>query len=608
MSIGASYLGDGRCRFSVWAPERQEMAVDLLDPQPRQVAMERVPGGYWQAEVDQVVPSCRYRYILDGQLERPDPASQLQPEGVHGPSAVVDHSAHRWQDGDWRGVALQDYVIYELHVGTFTPEGDFDGVIERLPVLKDLGITAVEIMPVAQFPGDRNWGYDGVYPYAVQTSYGGPAGLKRLVDACHQQGLAVILDVVYNHFGPEGNYTADFGPYFTDTYNTPWGSAINYDDAYSQGVRHFAIANALFWLREYHIDALRLDAIHAIYDCGARHVLAEMQDRTDAFATTRAFPAYLIAESDLNDVRVIHSPEKGGHGIAAQWCDDFHHSLHALLTGEGQGYYEDFGRLDQMAKALEDSFVYDWTYSPHRRRFHGSDASDCPPSQFVVCGQNHDQVGNRMLGERLSTLVSLEAQKLAAGTVLLSPYLPLIFMGEEYGETQPFLYFISHGDQDLVAAVREGRKREFAAFHDLGDPPDAASTETFAKCQLQWHLHNQGAHGMLWQFYRRLIRMRREAPALQGHSRKNLSAHLIEPSGVICLQRWSPTGQILALMNFQPIQVEFTPVIEGSWHLRLDSAAPEWLGPGSLVPQQLHPAPLKLQPHSFVVYDATIAP
>ena len=356
-TIGAHYL-DGRCQFCVWAPRREQMSVEILDPQPRIVPLERQPGGYWWAEVNSVSPGSRYQYILDGELKRPDPASQFQPGDVHSPSAVIDHSTYQWQDNDWRGVPLRDYIIYELHVGTFTPEGTFDAIIPRLPVLKELGITAVEIMPVSQFPGERNWGYDGVYPFAVQNSYGGPEGLKQLVDACHQQGMAVILDVVYNHFGPEGNYTADFGPYFTETYNTPWGAAINYDDAYSPGVRRFAIDNVLFWLREYHIDALRLDAIHAIYDFGAKHILAEMQEAAAAFAVTRLFPAYLIAESDLNDVRIINPPENGGYGIAAQWSDDFHHSLHTLLTSESQGYYEDFGGLDQMVKALFNELVY----------------------------------------------------------------------------------------------------------------------------------------------------------------------------------------------------------------------------------------------------------
>ncbi|MBD0334130.1 MAG: malto-oligosyltrehalose trehalohydrolase [Cyanobacteria bacterium Co-bin13] len=605
MRIGAQYQGNHQCEFTVWAPLRQQVALQLEGADPKLIPLQQDIDGYWSATLDNVAPGTLYRYQLDSDLLRPDPASQYQPEDVHGPSQVVDHSAYPWQDTAWSGVQLKDYVIYELHIGTFTAEGTFEAAIDRLPDLVELGITAVEIMPVAQFPGDRNWGYDGVYPFAVQTSYGGPEGLKKLVDACHQHGLATILDVVYNHFGPEGNYTRDFGPYFTEHYRTPWGAAINYDDAYSEGVRNFVIENALYWFREFHFDALRLDAVHAIYDFGAKHVLAQMQESVQAAMQTRAFPAYLIAESDLNDVRVINPREQGGHNLDAQWSDDFHHCLHVLLTRETQGYYEDFGTCNDMAKVFKDRFVYDWSYSKTRKRYHGSDARHCPPYQFVVCSQNHDQVGNRMMGDRMTTLTSFEGLKLLAGALMLSPYLPMLFMGEEYGEPAPFLYFISHSDPDLIKAVREGRKREFEAFHAEGDAPDAFSRDSFNQSKLNWNLRQEGHHQTLWTLYQTLIRLRRELPALQmpAQGTEALTAECIGDQ-VILLQRWSDSQKLACLMNFQAEPTVQSVQIEGRWQKRLDSADVSWKGPGSQVPEVLEIAQeLTLSPHSFVLYE-----
>jgi maltooligosyltrehalose trehalohydrolase len=609
MIVGAHYLGQGQCQFTVWAPLRDAVSIEFIEPEPRQISLSCEPEGYWTATVDQVSPGTLYNIRLGEDLTRPDPASRYQPQGVHGPSQVIDQGDYSWGDADWRGVPLQDYIIYELHVGTFTPAGTFEAVIDRLPKLKELGITAVELMPVAQFPGDRNWGYDGVYPFAVQDSYGGPNGLKRLVDACHQQGLAVIMDVVYNHFGPEGNYTADFGPYFTERYNTPWGAGINFDDAYCDGVRRFVTDNVLMWFRDYHMDALRVDAIHAIYDFGASHILADVKAATSVLEKTRGIPCYLIAESDLNDVRVINPPDLGGHGLDAQWSDDFHHSLHTLLTGETLGYYQDFGSPAHLVKVLQKGYAFDGNYSRFRKRRHGNDPSHRPPYQFVVCSQNHDQVGNRMLGERLTALVDFEALKLAAGTTLLSPYIPLLFMGEEYGETAPFLYFVSHGDPNLVQAVREGRKREFADFHDLGEPPDAESPETFNQSTLNWELLNQGKHQRLWEFYQRLIQLRRQIPALACGEERNLEAKYDESQGVITLRRWQGSSQIISLMNFQPEPVSYLPVLDGQWQQRLNSADESWLGPGSDAPATLETGKMAvLPPHSFVLYEHLTAP
>jgi maltooligosyltrehalose trehalohydrolase len=554
--------------------------------------------------IDGVPPGTLYQILIDSELLRPDPASRSQPKGVHGPSAVVDPQSYPWHDRPWQGLPLADFVLYELHVGTFTPEGTFAAVIPRLPVLKELGITALSLMPVAQFPGTRNWGYDGVYPFAVQHSYGGPEGLKRLVDACHQQGMAVVLDVVYNHFGPEGNYTANFGPYTTQRYNTPWGSAINFDDAYSDGVREFVLDNVRMWVQDFHLDGLRLDAVHAIYDFSTQHILAEMQQVVRPLAEARGYPCYLIAESDLNDRRVIAPVEEGGHGLDAQWSDDFHHALHTLLTGEGGGYYEDFGSPEQLAKALQKGFVYDGVYSRYRRRRHGNDASDLPPQQFVVAAQNHDQVGNRMLGERLSSLISFEGLKLAAGTMLLSPYIPMLFMGEEYGETAPFLYFIDHGDADLIAAVREGRKREFAAFQTLGQPPDVASPETFGQCILHWDHRSKDKQGTLWRFYQTLLQWRKQIPALAVGDTRQITAKCTPDKGIVCWRHWQDTSEVLILANFQPEPVPYLPVIDGRWQRRIDSAAVDWLGPGSQAPKILQTATeCCLQPQSFVLYE-----
>ena len=391
-SLGATYYGDGRCRFLVWAPRAERVEIRQLSPQERSAALEKLPQGYHRVVLTDFDPSGRYVYRLyqiqaKEPVERPDPASRFQPEGVHGPSQVVD-AEFSWDDADWHGRALSRYIIYELHVGTFTPEGTFDAVIAHLDELRDIGITAVELMPVAQFPGTRNWGYDGTYPFAAQNSYGGPQGLKRLVNACHRKGLAVILDVVYNHLGPEGNYLRDFGPYFTDFYQTPWGEAVNFDGPYSDEVRRFFIENALYWLEDCHIDALRLDAVHAILDFSARPFLEELARTVHRAAERLNRRIYCIAESALNDTRIIRPRELGGFALDAQWNDDFHHALHTVLTGEQTGYYQDFGRLHQLARAWRRGFVYDGQYSGYRQRAHGNSSRNIPAQQLVVFAES----------------------------------------------------------------------------------------------------------------------------------------------------------------------------------------------------------------------------
>jgi maltooligosyltrehalose trehalohydrolase len=585
LSLGSTYLGDRRCRFRVWAPLAKKVEVHFSSPQDWVAPLQNTEGGYHHGLVEGFEPGALYLYWLDSEKERPDPASRFQPQGVHGPSQVVD-SHFPWEDESWCGIPIRDYVIYELHVGLFTPEGTFEAIIPHLDELKDLGITAIELMPVAQFPGARNWGYDGIYPFAVQNSYGGPEGLKRLINVCHQCELVVILDVVFNHLGPEGNYLADFGPYFTDRYRTPWGTAINFDGPYSDEVRRLFMENALYWIREFHIDAIRIDAVHAIMDFSARPFLEELALVVDEEADRLNRRVYVIAESALNDSRIIRSRERGGYGLDAQWNDDFHHALHTLLTGEKAGYYQDFGRLEHLVKGFREGFVYSGEYSAYRGRRHGNSSLRVPAHRFVVFAQNHDQVGNRILGERLSALVSFEALKLSAGAVVFSPYIPLIFMGEEYGEESPFLYFVSHTDPDLITGVREGRKEEFRAFQWKGEPPDPQSPETFYRSKLRWENRRQGTHKVLLDFYRLLIWLRKRIPALVYLDKENLEVSGMEEERLLLFRRWHGESQVFCVMNFNKHDLTARITVPtGRWGKIIDSSEKRWMGPGSLTPK-----------------------
>ncbi len=507
--LGAVKIGPRCYAFTVWAPFCATVDLKIFARGKQTlIAMDKDGRGYFYAKISDIPSGTRYTYVLDGKKERPDPASRFQPDGVHGASCIVDQGAYDWKDHSWKGVLLRDLIFYETHIGTFTPEGTFAAAIKKVPYLKKLGITCIEVMPVAQFPGKRNWGYDGVGLYAVQNSYGGPEAFKRFIDVCHKAGIAVCLDVVYNHLGPEGNYLNDFGPYFTKKYHTPWGDAINYDDSQSSQVRRFVIENALRWVDDYHLDVLRLDAVHGICDFSATHLLQELNDAVQKLAQERGRHVHVIAESDLNDPRIIRPEKKGGYGLAGQWSDDFHHAVHSYLTGERQGYYEDFGRLEDIAKAIREGFVYDGKYSVFRKRFHGAPVIDSAPEKLVVCIQNHDQIGNRAFGERLSTLIDLDKQKVAAALLLLCPHTPLLFMGQEYGEIAPFQYFIDHKDAHLIRAVQEGRKREFAAF-GWGNTPDPAAKKTFLNSQLHWKERAEPGHSSLLRFYTDLIALRK---------------------------------------------------------------------------------------------------
>ena len=605
MRIGAHYLGKGAAEFVLWAPRCREVTLRLPGPGERLLPMARQARGYWRTRVTGVFPGCAYLYRLDGERERPDPASARQSEGVHGPSRLVDHGAFAWHDGDWHGLPWEEWVLYELHVGTFSPEGTFAAVIPRLAALRELGVTALELMPVAAFPGRRNWGYDGACPFAVQESYGGPEGLKRMVDACHEEGLAVVLDVVYNHLGPEGNYLREFGPYFTDRYRTPWGEAVNFDGPGCDEVRHYFIENACGWLRDYHLDALRLDAVHAIFDFSATPFLQELAATVAAQSEELGRPCRLIAESDLNDVRLLRPPQLGGFGLHAQWHDDFHHALHTLLTGESRGYYADFGRPQDLVKALREGFVYDGRHSFYRDRRHGSSSADCPGRQFVACTQNHDQVGNRLRGERLVALAGLSGAKLAAGTLLLAPYVPLLFMGEEYGEKAPFLYFVDFADSRLAVAVREGRKQEFAAFAWGEEPPDPGAFATFARSRLDWTLQEQGEHRLLRDFYRELLALRRALPAPMRLDKAGGRAELLDAAGLLLLQRRHGGRGLTAFFNFadRPLTCPSPAPAAGRWRKRLDAAASRWQGPGATLPGELPvTGDLAVPPRSFALY------
>ncbi|MCC9136085.1 malto-oligosyltrehalose trehalohydrolase [Pontibacter silvestris] len=452
--VGAEYQEDGHCAFTVWAPQKESMTLHLIHPKEHKVEMQKDKYGYFKVELTDIQPGTKYFFMPDGETDYPDPASNYQPEDVHGPSQVVNHSAYAWQDTNWRGLPFKDLVLYELHVGTFTKEGTFEAIIPLLNDIAETGINAIELLPVSQFPGNRNWGYDGVYPYAVQASYGGPDSLKKLVDACHTSGIAVFLDVVYNHLGPEGNYFAKYGPYFTDQYCTPWGDALNFDGAWSDGVREYFSNNPLYWFEHYHLDGLRLDAIHTVYDTGAVCFWELTHNKKEELEQKLGRPLHMIAESDLNSPKVVKAPEVGGYGFTAQWLDDFHHALYVLLHQEGQKYYEDFGQMEQLAKAYTDGFVHSGEYVGFRKRKHGASSVGVPSDKFVVFTQNHDQVGNHVGSLRLSSLIDFERLKLGAAAIILAPYVPMLFMGDEYAEEAPFYYFISHSDTDLIKAVK----------------------------------------------------------------------------------------------------------------------------------------------------------
>lgn len=579
--VGAFLAPDNACLFRVWAPTAHRVDLIIVENDKERIhTMIKDEYGYWSTTLDHCDPNTKYLFKIDGEKRLPDPASRLQEEDVHGPSSVVD-SSYSWTDDSWKGIPLSDMIIYELHTGTFTPSGDFKGIISRLKYLKELGINAIELMPVAEFPGNRNWGYDGVYPFAVHHGYGGPTGLKNLVNEAHQHGIGVILDVVYNHQGPEGNYFAEYGPYFTDKYKTWWGKAINFDDAWCDGVRNFYWQNALMWLDEFHMDGLRLDAVHAIWDFSAKPFIAELAKEVKKLMEKSGREKVLIAELDLNNPRYINAPEKGGYGLDGQWIDEFHHALHSLVTGEVNGYYEDFGSLSHVRKAFAHSYVYTGQYSKHRKKFFGAEPVFNSFDQFVIFSQNHDQIGNRMLGDRLATNLSYEGLKLVAAAVLLAPQVPLLFMGEEYGEQNPFQYFISHTDAELVELVREGRKKEFSYFNWKGEVPDPFDERTFQQCKLTWNFSSE-EHALLLSYYKHLIAFRKQRLAMQGRANENVKVFEVPEKNVLVMERNFQSDRILIFFNFEKNYTQFSYALPGAAKKIFDSSATDWVYEGEL--------------------------
>jgi maltooligosyltrehalose trehalohydrolase len=524
--------------FEVWAPRARTVNVKVGEKQYPLLQAER---GYWKAQVPEAGPGTDYAYVIDGQEPAlPDPRTHWQPDGVHGPSRLVDHAAFRWTDSGWQAPPLSSGLIYEMHLGTFTPEGTFKAAESHLDYLKDLGVTHVELMPIANFPGKRGWGYDGVDLYAIYNGYGEPDDLKHFVDAAHQRGLGVILDVVYNHLGPVGNYLEKFGPYFTASHSTPWGGAVNFDEAGSTEVRRYLIDNALMWFRDYHMDGLRLDAVHAFNDRSAIHFLEQLTYEVKRLEAAMGKHFYLIAESDLNDPRIVKAEEAGGYGLDAQWSDDFHHALFAVISGERDGYYADFGTLAQLAKALHCVFVYDGIYSEHRKRNHGREVVGLSGHRFIGFVQNHDQVGNRAQGERLSHEASLGRAKIAAALVLTAPYIPMLFQGEEFGASAPFQYFTDFDDPDLGRMISEGRKKEFQAFGWAPEQiPDPQDEKTFQQSRLNWEELGREPHATLLRWHKDLIALRRSRSELTDGDLNAVHVRFDEEAQWLVLERRS---------------------------------------------------------------------
>jgi len=591
-NIGLNFNAEGIAIVRLWAPNAETVSLQL-DNRKVTIPLEKVDFGNWELLTSQVKPGDDYFFVVDDK-ELPDPASLFQPDGVHGPSQAVDLHDFEWTDGDWKNPDQEGYIIYELHAGTFSADGTFEGIASKLDHLIDLGINAIEIMPVAQFPGERNWGYDGVFPFAVQNSYGGAKGLMKLIDTCHQKGLAVILDVVFNHIGPEGNYLPEFGAYFTDKYKTPWGNAINFDDANCDAVRSFYVENALMWFRDFHVDALRLDAVHAIKDFSPKHILQEIKESVDKLMASSGKAHYLMVELDLNDHRFINPIEKCGYGMDAQWIDEFHHALRVTAGGGRDGYYSDFNGIADIAKSYKDAYVYDGIYSAERQKTFGNKVDENPGKQFIVFSQNHDQVGNRMLGERSSQLFDFEMQKLMAGAVLVSPYLPLLFMGEEWSAQSPFQYFVSHSDPELIEAVQKGRKEEFAAFHAKGEAPDPQAEETFIGSKLNWDELESDQHKKMFDYYKVLIALRKELPALRTLNRKNLTVSFNVGQQTLFLERWHDEQKVCCVMNFS--KNEYPVSLPGDDYVNkiFDSADSRFNGPGLLIAH--------IQPQSLIIY------
>jgi len=591
-ALGASVLGSG-VTFRVWAPGCRSVDV-VVDGRAIEALAPR-EGGLFEAVLEGVAEGARYKYRLDAARYRPDPASRFQPEGIHGPSVVVDPSRFVWTDQEFGGHALGDLVLYEVHVGAFTPAGTFEAIVPHLARLVELGVTALELMPVAEFPGSRNWGYDGVHLFAPQSTYGGPRGLRRLVDACHARGLSVFLDVVYNHLGPEGNYLAEFGPYFTERSMTPWGPAVNFDGSGGEGARRHVIENGRMWVSEFHIDGFRLDAIHAIHDASPVHILTEFADAVRGEAARLGRRVHVVGESHDNDRQLVLPTSAGGLGLDAVRSDDFHHALHRQLTGETTGYYVDFGGDHHLERAIAQGFAFQGEPSEYWGRPRGTPSADLPGDRFVICLQNHDQVGNRAQGERLGTLVPFEAVKLAAGLLFVTPAIPLLFMGEEYGETARFQFFTSFLDKSLAEAVRRGRAEEMSRSAWRGPISDPNAPNTFVSSRLNHSLAGAPRHRGLREYYRRWLTLRRTHPALGARDKELTRVTRDASGGVLVVTRATPSGDEVQLV------ANLTPKTQGltleapSWRVLIDSDDESFGGSGTVAP---------LAPYQCLLYEA----
>lgn len=586
--LGASLLGES-VAFTVWAPRCRSVELVLEGVRP-QTLTAREPG-LFRVTVARLPEGTRYRYRLDGARHRPDPASRWQPEGVHGPSVVVDPRRFVWTDQEFRGRDFADLVFYEVHVGTFTPAGTFEAIIPYLPALADLGITALQLMPIAEFPGSRDWGYDGVHLFAPQSTYGGPRGLRRLVDACHARGVSVFLDVVYNHLGPEGNYLAEYGPYFTDRATTPWGPAVNFDGEGSAGVRRHVVENGRAWVSEFHIDGFRLDAVHAIHDASPVHILTEFAQAVREEAGRSGRRVHLVAESHDNDRRLVLPVAEGGLGLDAVWSDDFHHALHQRLTGETQGYYSDFVGEQHLPRALVEGFAYQGEESRYWRRRRGTPSAPLGAERFVIYIQNHDQVGNRPQGERLGALVPFEASKLAAGLMLAAPAVPLLFMGEEYGDTATFQFFTSFLDPPIAEAAGRGRAADLSRFGWTRPVPDPNAPNTYVSSRLNHQLARATRHRALRDYYARWLALRRTHPAL-GARDKALARAACKDSVLVLERTAQAGGEVRVVANLGAAPRDWAP--PANWRLLLDSADAQFGGPGKVPP---------LAPYQLLLYD-----
>jgi maltooligosyltrehalose trehalohydrolase len=582
LHVGADY-SDGTCRFSVWAPNHNHVTVSLT-AENQHFPMDKFVAGYWTHTAEGFEPGTAYMFELDGKETKPDPASHYQPDGVFGPSQVIDHDTFRWKDRGWRGLDIKDLVFYEVHVGTFTPEGTFKAASERIKELQEFGINAIELMPITQFSGKRNWGYDGVFPFAVQNSYGAPDALKALVNECHTRGVALFLDFVYNHLGPEGNCLNDYAPYFPNSNMGRWGANVNLDGPLNDGVRNYFIENTLHWLNHYHIDGIRLDAVLSMQDSSSRHFLTELKESVRSFGENSGRKVHLIAESGYNVPAVLQTTEKGGYGFDAQWLDDFQHAVFALITGEREGYYRDYGSIQDLTETLTEGYVYVGNEHDYKRRSPNESYSWIPADKLIVFAQNHDQVGNRLLGDRVTSISGFEAAKLAAGIVLLSPYVPLLFMGEEYGETAPFLFFADYQSKELTEAVRVGRGKEFAHFHWKGHVPDPKSIDTFERSKLDWQQRYAGRGQKIAAYYRTLIELRKNHLIFQAGVNRQIK-HVTNQENILFIHKQNGEAEVGIVANLSKEAASYSFHFEDGVYVKiLDSADFAWDGPGPTLP------------------------